>query len=313
MRVSSPCLTAAPVQISAPGGSELSWQQQRVDGGTLFVQAGASPYADPINTLPQVTLAVEHYNRIVRLLDHAVRVKVELEVGARFADETRPTGFNIIGDISGSEKPDEIVLVGAHFDSWHGATGATDNAAGVAAMMEVLRVLKATGLVPRRTIRIGLWGNEEAGMVGSSTYVREHLGTLDQPKPELQKLSAYFNLDNGTGRIRGVWSQENRAAQAAFERWAVPVRDLGVDLISPRAVFQTDHEPFDALGVPAFQFVQERYEYNSRTHHSTMDFYDRLQIEDLKQVATVAAVFAWQAAGSEDLMPRRPAGTGQAR
>lgn len=289
-----------------PGGSNLSWVHQRPDGGTIFVQSGASPYDVSGAVLPQVTLAVEHYNRMVRLLEHNVPVKVELNLRTAFTEETasRPSSFNIVGEIPGTDKADEFVLIGAHFDSWHGATGATDNAAGSASMMEVLRILTATGLRPRRTIRIGLWGNEENGLYGSAAYAREHLGTTDAPKPDLSRMAAYFNLDNGTGPVRGVWTQGNEAARRIFTTWAAPLRDLGVDLMSPRGVSSTDHVSFHNLGVPAFQFVQERLEYTSRTHHSNMDFYDRVQPDDVKQAATVAAVFAWQAANRDALLPR---------
>jgi Zn-dependent M28 family amino/carboxypeptidase len=159
-------------------------------------------------------------------------------------------------------------------------------------------------LEPRRTVRIGLWGAEENGLIGSQMYVREHLGTAEAPKPGLAAHTAYFNLDNGTGRIRGVWMQGHAAVRPLFEVWAGAVRDLGVDLLSPRSVSQTDHVPFDRAGVPAFQFVQERYEYNSRTHHTTMDVYDRVQPDDVRQMAVVAAVFAWHAAVRDEPLPR---------
>jgi hypothetical protein len=289
------------------GGSDLTWQTQRVDGGTIFVQSGGSATGNVANTLPQVTLAVEHYNRMVRLLEHNTPVKVELEIETKFREETpdRPGGFNIVGEIPGTDRADEIVLIGAHFDSWHGGTGATDNAAGSAAMMEVLRIFKAAKLQPRRTVRIGLWGAEENGLIGSQAYVREHLGTVAEPKPDLAKLSAYFNIDNGTGKIRGIWMQSNPAVKPIFEAWVRPLKDLGVEILGPRSVSQTDHTRFDAVGVPAFQFVQERYEYNSRTHHSNMDVYDRVQVEDMKQMATVAAVFAWHAANRDQMLPRK--------
>jgi len=292
------------------GGSDLSWQTQRVDGGTIFVGSGGQPSAAADAGLPQVTVAVEHYNRMVRLLEHNVPVRVELNVEVSTREETQPNGFNVIAEIPGTDKADEIVLVGAHFDSWHGATGATDNGTGSAAMMEVLRIFKATGLQPRRTVRIGLWGAEENGLVGSAAYVREHLGTREQPKPELAKTSAYFNIDNGTGRIRGIWMQSNTAVKPIFEAWIRPLKDLGVEILGPRSVTSTDHTRFDSVGVPGFQFVQERYEYNSRTHHSNMDFYDRVQVEDMKQMATVAAVFAWQAANRDAMLPRKPAPQG---
>jgi hypothetical protein len=293
----------------APEGSGLSWVQQRPDGGTIFPQDTAFPDADPAALLPRVTLAVEHYNRMVRLLEHDVPVTVELNVDVRYTPETteRPGNFNLLGEIPGTDKADEIVLIGAHFDSWHAATGATDNAAGSAAMMEVLRILNATGLRPRRTIRIALWGDEENGLNGSAHYAREVLGTREAPTPDRDRFASYFNLDNGTGPIRGVWMQENPRVEPIFRAWAEPLADLGVEIFSPRSVTGTDHESFDELGLPAFQFVQERYEYNSRTHHSNMDFYDRVQADDLRQAATVAAVFVWHAATRDDVLPRRSA------
>jgi hypothetical protein len=308
-------LERGPDSDLSAGGSDLTWQTQRVDGGTIFVQSGGSPTAAPDAALPQVTLAVEHYNRLVRLLDHKVPVKVELniETKTRAEEAAQPSGFNVIGEIRGTDKAGEIVVIGAHFDSWHGGTGATDNATGSAAMMEVLRIFKAAGLKPRRTVRIGLWGAEEGGLIGSQSYVREHIGTREAPKPEYATTSAYFNLDNGTGRIRGIWMQSNTAVKPIFEAWIRPLKDLGVDILGPRSVSQTDHTRFDSVGIPAFQFVQERYEYNSRTHHSNMDVYDRVQADDLKQIATVAAVFAWQAANRDALLPRKPAPVGTDR
>src|SRR5687768_10824334 len=251
------------------GGSDLSWRTQRTDGGTVFV-GGASRTEAADATVPQVTLAVEHYNRMVRLLEHNQPVRVALDIETRYHPEApaAPNGFNIIGEIPGTDKAGEIVLIGAHFDSWHGATGATDNATGSAAMMEVLRIIKATGLKPRRTIRIALWGAEENGLIGSRTYVETHLGTPDAPKPALMKHTAYFNIDNGTGKIRGIWMQGNAAVAPVFSAWIQPLKDLGVEILGPRAVTSTDHVSLDRVGVPAFQFVQERYEYNSRTHHS---------------------------------------------
>jgi carboxypeptidase Q len=289
----------------AAGGSDLTWQQQHPDGGTFAVQSGGRAGDAPDANLPQVTLAVEHYNRMVRLLDHQQAVKVELNVETRWREETEPAAFNIVGEIPGTDKADEIVLIGGHFDSWQGATGATDNATGSAEMMEVLRILNATGLRPRRTIRIALWAGEEGGLLGSREYVRAHLGTAQDPKPDLAKLSAYFNLDNGTGKIRGIWLQGNMAVKPIFEAWSAPLKDLGVEIMGPRSVGSTDHSSFDAVGVPAFQFVQERYEYNSRTHHTNMDFVDRVQPDDVKQAATVAAVFAWHAATRDGLLPRK--------
>ena len=288
------------------GGSDLSWRTQRVDGGTIFV-GGASRATPPEATVPQVTIAVEHYNRMWRLLDRGVPVTMTLDVETAYhpEDPSRPNGFNVIGEIPGTDKSQEVVLIGAHFDSWHGATGATDNATGSAAMMEVMRILKAAGLTPRRTVRIALWGAEENGLIGSRRYALDHLGTREAPKPGLATHVAYFNIDNGTGKVRGIWMQENEAVAPIFQAWIAPLRDLGVEILGPRAVTSTDHVPFDRLGIPAFQFIQERYEYNSRTHHSNMDFSDRVQADDLKQIAAVVASVVWQAANAETALPRK--------
>jgi len=290
------------------GGSDLSWQTQRVDGGTLFLGAGGSRVAAEAGKgLPQVTIAVEHYNRMVRLLDEGLPVHMELNIDVTFHPETpeRQNGFNIIGELPGTDLADEIVLIGGHFDSWHAATGATDNATGSAAMMEVLRIIKTAGLKPRRTIRVALWGAEEQGLIGSRNYAEKYLGTADKPGPEHAKHSAYFNIDNGTGKVRGIWMQSNPHVASIFGAWIAPLKDLGVEILGPRSVTSTDHTNIDRTGVPGFQFVQERLEYNSRTHHSNMDFYDRVQVDDMKQTATVAAVFAYQAAMRDQRLPRK--------
>jgi carboxypeptidase Q len=286
----------------AAGGSDLSWQQQHIDGGTVF--PGTVNRTAPAS-VPQVTLAVEHYNRMVRLLEHNVPVKVELDLRVDFHENAK--GFNTIAEIPGTDLASEVVLLGAHFDSVNAATGATDNATGSAAMMEAVRIIRTLGLKPRRTIRVGLWGGEEEGLLGSRAYVLAHFGDPQtmQLKPEHAKLSAYFNLDNGTGRIRGIWMQSNLAVRPIFEQWIAPLRDLGVTILGPRSVSQTDHVSFDNVGLPGFQFVQDRLEYNSRTHHSTMDVYDRVQRDDLIQQATVAAVFAYDAAMRDDKLPRK--------
>lgn len=290
------------------GGSDLSWQTQRTDGGTIFVQSGGPRDAANAGKVPpQVVLAVEHYNRMVRILERNVPVKVELNIQTEFHEEAASKGFNVIAEIPGSDLASEVVLMGAHFDSWQSGTGATDNATGSAAMMEALRILKAVGAKPRRTIRLGLWGGEEQGTLGSRAYVKEHFADPAnmQLKPEHAKLAAYFNLDNGTGRIRGVWSQGNLGAMKVFEQWADPLRDLGVSIISPRSVSQTDHVSFETVGLPGFQFVQERLEYNSRTHHSNMDVVDHVVRDEMVQVATVAAVFAYNAAMRSEKLPRK--------
>jgi carboxypeptidase Q len=291
------------------GGSDLSWQTQRTDGGTIFVQSGGPRDANAGKVPPQVVLAVEHYNRMVRILERNVPVKVELNIQANFHEDSK--GSNLIAEIPGTDLAHEIVMIGAHFDSHHAGTGATDNATGSAAMMEALRILKAVGAKPRRTIRIGLWGGEEQGLLGSRAYVKEHfadpaaLQEKGQLKPGHEKLAAYFNLDNGTGRIRGIWAQNNLAVMKVFEQWAEPLRDLGVTIISPRPVTSTDHLAFDAVGLPGFQFVQERLEYNSRTHHSNMDVVDHVMREEMIQVATVAAIFAYNAAMRNEKLPRK--------
>jgi hypothetical protein len=291
----------------SPGGSEMSWLTQRADGGTIFVQSGGPRDQNAGKVPPQVTLAVEHYNRMIRILERGVPVKVELNIQTQFHDEAGKNGFNVIAEIPGGDLANEVVMIGAHFDSHHAGTGATDNAAGSAAMMEVMRILKAVGAKPRRTIRIALWGGEENGLLGSRAYVREHFAdpATMQLKPAHEKLSAYFNIDNGTGRIRGVWLQGNLAMKQIFQQWIEPLGDLGVNLIGPRSVTSTDHLAFDAAGLPAFQFIQERLEYNSRTHHSNMDTVDHVQRDDMVQMATVAAVFAYNAAMRNEKLPRK--------
>ena len=283
-------------------GSSLSVNQQRPDGGTIF--PGTVNRTAPAG-VPQVTLAVEHYNRMVRLLEHDVPVKVEIDVKVEFHENAK--GFNIVGEIPGTDLASEVVMLGAHFDSHSFATGATDNATGSTAMLEALRIIKTLGLKPRRTIRVALWGGEEQGLLGSRAYVLAHFGDPQTMtlKPEHAKLSAYFNLDNGTGRIRGIWMQSNLAARPIFAQWIAPLADLGVTILGPRNVASTDHSSFDNVGLPAFQFVQDRLEYNSRTPHSNMDTYDRVQRDDLLQQATVAAVFAYNAAMRDEKLPRK--------
>ena len=306
--------------LTASVGSNLSIQQQRTDGGTVFPSGGGSRTSNPADLLPTVTLAVEHYNRMIRILEKGIPVKVELNIQTKFYDEppAQGLGFNTIAEIPGTDPvlKDEIVLLGAHLDSVAASPGATDNATGSAAMMEAMRILKAVGIRPRRTIRIALWGGEEQGLLGARAYVRHHLG--DQAtmalEPGHEKLSVYFNSDNGTGRIRGVWMQGNLAATPIFERWIEPLRDLGVAALAPRSVASTDHVPFDGIGVPAFQFMVDRLEYNSRSHHSNMDTVDRVQRDDMVQHATVIAVFAYNAAMRDEKLPRkalpRPQGRG---
>jgi carboxypeptidase Q len=290
------------------GGSNLSWQAQRVDGGTIWPGSGGSRDPKQPAQVPSATLAVEHYNRIVRLLERGIAVRLELNIETRFFPEgSELNGINTIAEIPGTDLADEIVVIGAHLDSVPYAIGATDNATGSSAMMEAVRIIQTLGLKPRRTIRVALWGGEEQGLLGARAHVERHFYDFDtrQPRPGHEKVAAYFNLDNGTGRIRGIWSQENMAAMALFEQWGQSVRDLGWVMASPRAVQQTDHIPWDQAGLPGFQFIQDRLEYGARTHHSTMDVFDRVQREEVVQQATVAAIFAWQTANWPEKVPRK--------
>jgi hypothetical protein len=289
------------------GGSDLSWRTQRVDGGTIFPGSGGSRDPKAPAQVPSATIAVEHYNRMVRLLAMKQPVQVELNIQTTTypEDPASPNGINVIADLPGGDLANEVVILGAHLDTTPGATGATDNATGSAAMMEAVRVIKTLGLRPRRTIRLALWGGEEQGLLGSRAYVAEHYGTEAKPRPAHANIVAYYNLDNGTGRIRGIWGQANAGAMALFRKWIESVNDLGVEFVGPRAVGSTDHAAFDDQGIPGFQFMQERLEYNSRSHHSNMDFTDRVQRDELVQQAAVAAVFAWYTANWPDKLPRK--------
>jgi carboxypeptidase Q len=277
----------------------------RGDGGTVFV--GGAPRDPGIPTPPRVVLAIEHYGRIVRTLEKNLPVTIEMNIQNRFHEED-PNAFNVIAEIPGTDKAGELVMLGAHFDSWHSGTGATDNAAGSAVMLEVMRILKATGLKMRRTVRLGLWSGEEQGLLGSRAYVQENFGdrTTMQLKPAHAKFSGYFNIDNGTGRIRGVYLQGNEAIAPVFERWMEPFRNMGMTTLSIRNTGGTDHLSFDAVGLPGFQFIQDPMEYSSRTHHSNMDVYERIQAEDMKQIAAIVASFVYHAANRDALLPRKP-------
>ena len=292
-------------------GSGLPYQTQRTDGGTIFVGRGGPRDENAGKVVPAVTLAVEHYNRMVRILDKEIPVRVELNVKTTFHAESDATGqmnaFNIIAEIPGTDLADQVVMIGAHFDTTHAGTGATDNATGVAAMMEVMRILQTVGARPRRTIRLALWGAEEQGLLGSRDYVRSHFGDPQTMRllPAHETLSGYFNIDNGSGRLRGIWLQENFAVAPVFEDWITSLNDLGVTTLGPRSVSGTDHTSFDAVGLPGFQFIQDRLEYNARTHHSNMDVVDRVQRDDVVQMAVVAAVFAYNTAMRDELLPRK--------
>jgi hypothetical protein len=277
------------------------------DGGTLFVQSGGSRNASDPPVAPQVSLAVEHYGRIVRTLQKNIPVTLQMDITSRFLDQDL-NGFNVVAELPGTDKADEIVMVGAHFDSWHTGTGATDNAAGSAVMMEALRILKVTGLKLRRTVRIALWGGEEQGLIGSREYVKAHFADPAnlQPKPEHAKLSGYFNVDNGTGLIRGVYLQGNEAIAPVFNAWMEPFKNFGMTTLTIRNTGGTDHQAFDAVGLPGFQFIQDPVEYDSRTHHSNMDVYERVQANDMIRNAVIVASFVYNAANREERLPRKP-------
>lgn len=295
-------------------------------GGTVFVQQGG-PYQknQPQAAVPQITMAIEQWDRIARLLDAKKPVELEVNVKNNWYDADEQ--YDTIAEIPGTDKKDEVVMLGAHLDSWHSGTGATDNGAGSIVMMEAVRIIQSLGIKPRRTIRIGLWSGEEEGLLGSQWYVTHHFGSrppMDTPgmqgmptlrrreagpmtvKPEQAKVSAYFNIDNGTGKIRGVYMQGNAAVQPIFEAWMQPFKDLGMDTLTMRDTGGTDHLSFDAVGIPGFQFIQDPIEYDTRTHHSNMDVYDRLQFDDLRQIAVIVADFVYNAAMRDQMFPRKP-------
>jgi len=277
------------------------------NGGTLFVQSGGGRNAGDPPAPPQVTLAAEHYGRVARTLEKKIPVTLRMNVVNRFLDDDT-NAFNIVAELPGTDKVDEIVMIGAHFDSWHTATGATDNAAGSAVMMEAMRILKASGVRLRRTVRIGLWSGEEEGLLGSRAYVSQHFGNFltMELKPEHAKLSAYYNVDNGTGLIRGVYQQGNEAVAPIFAAWMEPLKNLGMATLTIRNTGGTDHQSFDAVGLPGFQFIQDPIEYDSRTHHSNMDVYERIQPNDMMRNAVIVASFVYNTANRDEKLPRKP-------
>jgi hypothetical protein len=278
----------------------------RGDGGTVSQTAAGS--RDPKDPAPPPTVAItpEHYNRIARLLNKKIPVRVEFEIETKFHEE--PESYNIIAEIPGGRKKDEVVMLGAHFDSWIGGTGATDNGTGSAVMLEAMRILKTLGLKMDRTIRLALWSAEESGLLGSKGYVKEHFADSETMalKPEHDKLAAYFNYDNGSGKIRGVYLQGNDMVRPIFAAWLEPFHDLGARTLTIRNTGGTDHLSFDAVGLPGFQFIQDPLEYGTRTHHSNMDVYDRVQGGDLMQASAIVASFAYHAATREEMLPRKP-------
>jgi len=277
------------------------------DGGTLTVMAGGSRDPKDAPVLPRVAVDIEHYGRIFRTLDKNIPVTLRINIANKFYDDNLDS-FNIVAEIPGTDKADEVVMLGAHFDSWASGTGATDNAAGSAVMMEAMRILKTCGMKTRRTVRLALWTGEEEGLLGSRAYVNEHFADRKSGdlKPEHAKLSAYFNVDNGTGKIRGIYLQGNEAVRPIFEKWMEPFKADGMTTLSARSTGATDHVSFDDAGLPGFQFIQDPIEYDTRTHHTNMDVYERIQAADLKQMAVIVASFAYMTANAADLLPRKP-------
>ena len=338
---------ASQLQFMSAEGAAMVIYASEGDGGTIFVDgavvpheldmsspiaavrslfmSGPQPYdknAPPI--VPQIVLAVEQYNRLARMIQAGEKLQMKISLATQFSDGDL-NAYNTLAEIPGSDKSDELVMVGGHMDSWHSGTGATDNGAGVAAAMEAVRIIQALGLKPRRTIRIGLWSGEEQGLFGSLAYVAQHFGKpADDSKDasflrmvqggtarkitrgaEYDKLSAYYNLDNGTGKIRGVYLQGNEAVRPIFRQWLQPFRDLGAATLTASNTAGTDHVPFDAIGLPGFQFIQDEIEYDSRTHHSNQDVFDRIQGDDLKQAATIMAAFLYNTAMRDEKLPRK--------
>lgn len=274
------------------------------DAGDVFGRGADRRLKDNVAT---IVLAAEHYNRIARLVERKVSVKLQFEVKAEFFDDNLDS-FNVIAEIPGNSKKDEVVMVGGHFDSWHFGTGATDNAAGSAVAIEVMRILKTLNLKMDRTVRLALWGGEEEGLLGSRAYVKEHFADPATMKPtaEHDRFAGYFNLDNGSGKIRGINLQDHDALRPLFEKWLEPFRDLGASTIVLRNTGGTDHLSFDAVGLPGFQFIQDPLDYFTRTHHSNMDVYDRIQAADLEQASAIIASLVYQTAMRPEKLARKP-------
>jgi len=277
--------------------------------GTVGVSSGGSQAPDAPATLPQVAMAAEHYGRIWRVLEKGVPVRLSFDIGNTFHDRSLDS-YNILADLPGTDPAlrDQMVIIGGHFDTWHSATGATDDDCGAAIMMEALRILKATGLPLKRTVRIALWAAEEQGLLGSRGYVKNHLAdpATMELKPEHARVTAYFNVDNGGGAIRGIYLQENEAIRPIFQAWTEPFRDLGMTTLTIRNTSGTDHLGFDAVGVPGFQFIQDPLDYSTRTHHTNMDLYERIIPADMMKNAVIVAAFVYHAANRAEPLPREP-------
>jgi Zn-dependent M28 family amino/carboxypeptidase len=265
-------------------------------------QPGAAP------SVPQLSVAAEHYGRMYRQIEKGVPVRMELDVRNRFHDADL-NSFNVVAEIPGTDRRlrDEVVMLGAHFDSWHNATGATDNGGPSAIMMEAMRILKASGVPLRRTVRIALWTGEEQGLIGSREYVTTHFGTAASPKPAHRRVSAYFNVDNGGGAIRGVYAQGNEAVVPIFKQWlaAIDSDSITARTVTINSTGSTDHVSFDRVGIPGFQFIQDPMDYGTRTHHSSQDFFERLVPADMRHNAVAVATFVYLAANRDAPLPRK--------
>jgi hypothetical protein len=276
--------------------------------GTIFVSSGGQYAKDAPEAPASLMLSSDDYLRLQRLINAGTKVEIEADVKTKFYTADLK-GYNVIAEIPGTDPTlkNEIVMLGGHLDSWHGATGATDNAAGCAVMMEAVRILKTLNVKPRRTIRIALWSGEEQGLFGSRNYVKNHLADPADMKllPEHNKVSAYYNLDNGGGKIRGIYAQGNTPVNPIFSKWLEPFKDMGASTVTINNTGSTDHVSFDAVGVPGFQFIQDPLEYNTRTHHTNMDTYDHLVPDDLIQAATIVAAFVYQTAQRDEKLPRK--------
>ncbi|MES2378549.1 MAG: M20/M25/M40 family metallo-hydrolase [Bacteroidota bacterium] len=301
-------LRTAITNLYVSEGVGLVLSQARGTDGTVFTTNGAS-YADTAHTVaPELETSGEDYQRILRLSKAGIKVQLEADIKTEFFTNDLQ-GYDVVGEIEGTDPKlkDQLVIIGGHLDSWHAATGATDNAAGSAVMLETMRILKRVGFKPRRTIRIVLWSSEEQGLFGSRFYVLNHFGDPKTMilKPEAAKVSAYYNLDNGTGKIRGVYLQGNSAIGSIFKEWLAPFKDLGANTVTIGNTGGTDHLSFDAVGIPGFQYIQDNMDYSTRTHHSNQDTYDKLSEADLKQAATINAWFVYNTSQRDEMMPRK--------
>ncbi len=313
------------MEMARKEGALALFTSSRGDGGIIFVQS-ANVYSHPDTPvarrpriyqhnapkgLPQIILASEHYNRLHRMIEKGIKPKLELDLEVEFVKAD--SSYNVVAEIPGTDLKNEVVMIGAHLDSWHSGTGATDDATGVVTMMEVMRILKAAKIQPRRTIRIALWSGEEHGLLGSEAYVKKYIGTKET-KDSVdtitlsdggKNLSVYFNNDNGTGKVRGIYMQGNEKVRNIFRAWLKPYASMGASTLTLSNTGSTDHVSFDAVGIPAFQFIQDDIEYFSLTWHSNMDVYDRIIEEDLKQTVAITAGFVYNAAMRDEMIPRK--------